>query len=83
VGNGIAVLFTNLIRRHMRRFGPEEALHVGGFMKTFYMVVACACTLIFVPTGATGEDRKAQTVDELAKMYDSSPSYLHLRANSK
>jgi nitrate/TMAO reductase-like tetraheme cytochrome c subunit len=41
-------------------------------MKKFYMVVACACTLIFVPLGATGEDRKAQTVDELAKMYDSS-----------
>ncbi len=52
-------------------------------MRRFYMIVACACTLIFVPIGATGEDRKAQTVDELAKMYDSSSSYLHLRANSK
>ncbi len=39
-------------------------------MSRVFLFVACACALLLVPLGATGEDRKAQTVDELAKMYD-------------
>ena len=33
-------------------------------------LVAYACALLLMPLIATGEDRKAQTVDELAKIYD-------------
>jgi hypothetical protein len=40
-------------------------MYVGGLR-----LVAYTCVLLLMPLSATGEDRKAQTVDELAKMYD-------------
>jgi Zn-finger protein len=40
------------------------------FMGRLSLLVACACTLALLPLCAAGEDRKAQTIDELARMYD-------------